>query len=204
MVPSRYSNPFATCWTRPGALAFRFSEDDSADGIVQRLRDWGWWGEIVGPHGSGKSTLLASLAAPLAAAGRNVHAVTLGAGERRLPSGSLSRALSSPAALVVVDGYGQLRWPERTWLRFRCRRAGAGLLITSHELAGLPTLVRLAPDLSLVRELVEVLSARAAPLVSAADVDACVACHGSNVRETFFDLYDRHEQKRRTLGSCGA
>jgi hypothetical protein len=29
------------------------------------------------------------------------------------------------------------------------------------------------------------------------DLDASLACHGSNVREIFFDLYDRHERKRR-------
>ncbi len=204
MVPSRHTNPFATCWTRPGALAFRFAEGDNAGQFVARLRDGNWRGEIVGPHGSGKSTLLASLVPPLVAAGRCVHTATLGAGQRRLPRGFLTRALAAPAALVVVDGYEQLRWLDRAWLKHRCRRAGAGLLITTHQPAGLPTLARLAPDLSLVRELAAVLSQRAATPVTTGDVDACFACHGSNVRETFFDLYDRHERKRRTAGGCRA
>ena len=37
MIPSRHSNPFATCWTRPGALAFRFANGESAAALVERL-----------------------------------------------------------------------------------------------------------------------------------------------------------------------
>jgi hypothetical protein len=202
--PSRHTNPFATCWTKPGAIAFRFADGLSADHIVQQLRDNGWWGEIVGPHGSGKSTLLVALEPALAAAGRTVHAVALRAGQHHLPRGFLSHALSSSAALVIVDGYEQLRWPDSAWLKHRCRRAAAGLLVTSHQSTGLPTLARLTPDLSLVRELVALLAERGETPVSLADVDACFACHGSNVREIFFNLYDRHERKRRTAHRCRA
>jgi energy-coupling factor transporter ATP-binding protein EcfA2 len=204
MVPTRHSNPFATCWTRPGAITFRFADGHTADGLVERLHRQGWWGEIVGPHGSGKSTLLAALEPLLAAAGRSAHAHALHCGEHHLPRGFLSHALSSPAALVVVDGYEQLHWLDRVWLKHRCRRAAAGLLVTTHQAAGLPSLVRLTPDLTLVRQLVAVLSDGAATAVTRDDVDACFACHGSNVREVFFDLYDRHERTRRTAGGCRA
>lgn len=202
--PSRYTNPFATCWTRPGALEFRFADGQSAERLVERLARQGWWGEIVGPHGAGKSALLAALELALSATGRSVSAVTLGAGRHRLPRGFLAHALSLPAALVIVDGYEQLGWLERARVKHRCRRAGAGLLVTSHESTGLPALARLTPDRSLVQELVAVLSARAATPVTRADVDACYDCHGSNVREIFFDLYDRHERKRRTTVGCRA
>jgi len=34
--------------------------------------------------------------------------------------------------------------------------------------------------------------------ITAEDVAASHACHGSNVREIFFELYRRHERRRRT------
>jgi hypothetical protein len=204
VFPSRHSNPFATCWTRPGALSFRFADGENAQQLVERLSGQGWWGEIVGPHGSGKSTLLAALEPSLVAVGRCVHTVVLRASQHHLPRGFLSWALSSPAALVIVDGYEQLGRLDRAWLKHCCRRAAAGLLVTTHATAGLPTLLRLTPDLSLVRQLAAALSERAATPVTAADVDACFACHGSNVREVFFDLYDRHERMRRTVDRCRA
>jgi hypothetical protein len=66
------SNPFATRFTRPGAIDYLFASGQSVDSLVGRLRDHGWWGAILGPHGSGKSTLLAALAPELDAAGRRV------------------------------------------------------------------------------------------------------------------------------------
>src|SRR5260221_12560454 len=84
--PSRHSNPFATCWTRPGALAFRFKDGENAEQLIARMAAQGWRGEIVGPHGSGKSTLLETLK-PLLVAARQVTAVSLRDREGRLPSG---------------------------------------------------------------------------------------------------------------------
>jgi hypothetical protein len=55
----------------------------------------------------------------------------------------------------------------------------------------------LAPNRSLIEQLVAQLSARTYTPIAAADVAASYACHGSNVREIFFDLYDRHERLRR-------
>lgn len=196
--PSRYTNPFATCWTRPGAIPFRFPRGDSAELTVERLAALHWRGAIVGPHGSGKSTLLAAVGPLLAAAGRQVHAVTLRDGQRRLPTAFLARALQSDRAVIVVDGYEQLAWLGRARLRRRCRRAAAGLLVTSHQETVLPTLVRMRPDVALVRQLVATLTARVPSPVTPADVAASLACRGSNVRDVFFDLYDRHERARRT------
>ena len=90
LAPSRHDNPFATCWTRPGALSFRFAEGHSAEQLVAKLAAQDWQGAIVGPHGSGKSTLLETLVPRLHAAGLRLHAVTLRDGQRRLPHGFLS------------------------------------------------------------------------------------------------------------------
>ncbi len=120
-VPSRHANPFATCWTRPGALAFQFSTGESAAGLVARLATTDWRGEIVGPHGSGKSTLLETLGPHLRAAERGVSAVALRDGQRRLPADFLRKALASSHPLVIVDGYEQLSWLHRRVLIARCR-----------------------------------------------------------------------------------
>ena len=55
-------NPFSTRRISPGAIPYVLPPGENAYALVDRLRQAGWWGEIVGPHGSGKSTLLATLA----------------------------------------------------------------------------------------------------------------------------------------------
>jgi hypothetical protein len=103
---------------------------------------------------------------------------------------------------VIVDGYEQLSWLERWRLARRCRRAKVGLLVTCHFQTRVPTLIRLAPDLPLVEQLVADLAARASTPVTGSDVVASLGRHGSNVREVFFDLYDRHEGLRRVERTC--
>lgn len=195
-APSRHTNPFSTCWTRPGALRFRFPEDQGPSQLLSKLSNQGWWGAIVGPHGSGKTSLLESLKPALNAAGWHVQMISLHLGQRRLPPG---RPPASDRVMVIVDGYEQLNPFQRFALRCRCRRARCGLLVTAHSPTALPTLITLAPDESLVQQLVGELASRATTPITSADVAASYACHGSNVRDIFFDLYDQHEQRRRPL-----
>jgi energy-coupling factor transporter ATP-binding protein EcfA2 len=211
--PSRLVNPFATCWTRPGALPYCFSAGQSAEQLVAKLAAQHWRGAIVGPHGSGKSTLLESLKPVLVAAGQRIDSISLHDGQCRLPDdfrrefaaksnrGSDANTATSQEAkwLIIIDGYEQLAWLERLQLLRVSRRNGAGLLVTSHTPVHIPTLIRLAPDLRLVERLVAALCARVSTAITPADVAASHACHGSNVREILFDLYDRHEQRRREL-----
>src|ERR1700704_2991931 len=82
--PSRRDNPFATCWTNPGALPFRFNNDQSIEQLVEKLAAQQWRGAIVGPHGSGKSTLLESLKLAIVATGRSIQAISLRDGQRSL------------------------------------------------------------------------------------------------------------------------
>ena len=200
-VPSRYDNPFATCWTRPGSIAFRFSEEQNAKQLVEKLAAQNWQGAIIGPHGSGKSTLLETLKPMLRAAGCHIHAVTLRDGQRRLPQCVWS--FDATPALVIIDGYEQLTWRERLRLNRRCRRAKLGLLVTAHSPTHIPLLIRLNPGARLVQRLVAELAAQVSTQITAADVAASHACHGSNVREIFFDLYDRHERLRRVERTHG-
>ena len=199
--PSRRDNPFATCWTRPGALPFRFGEGQSAPQLIAKLADQNWWGAIVGPHGSGKSTLLESLKPALSHAGRRLLAIALRDGQRRLPrefcDAFVVRTVERDS-LVLIDGYEQLGWLERLRLARRCRRASAGLLVTAHASTRLPTLIQLAPNQRLIERLVADLCVEVSTPISTEDVAASHACHDSNVREIFFDLYDRYERKRRS------
>jgi energy-coupling factor transporter ATP-binding protein EcfA2 len=71
------ANPFATCWTRPGAIEYLFPEGQSAANLVERLEGQNWQGQIVGPHGSGKTTLLDSLLSLLKADKRDRSHFTL-------------------------------------------------------------------------------------------------------------------------------
>ncbi len=193
-APSRHANPFATCWTRPGVIPFHFSDEQTASQLVGKLAGHHWRGAIVGPHGSGKSTLLRSLEPELIAASRTIYAISLQDGQRWLPP---VRIHAKVGALLIIDGYEQLSWLGRFRLLLWCRSNRAGLLITSHKQTCLPTLIRLSPDRRLVERLVADLCAEVSTSVTPTDVAASHACHGSNVREILFDLYDRHEQQRR-------
>lgn len=196
--PSRASNPFATCWTCPGAIPFQFPRGESAEQLVSRLAEQNWWGEIVGPHGAGKSTLLESLKPLIVAAGQRVLAISLHDRQRRLPSELLRQVRAQSQMLVIVDGYEQLSRFRRLTLRWRCRSTQVGLLITSHSRTGLPLLTQLNPDRAVVDSLVATLTAERPSRITPADIDASHAVHGSNVRELLFDLHDRHESARRS------
>jgi hypothetical protein len=200
-APSRNDNPFATCWTRPGSIEFRFGCGESSEATLSRLAAQDWRGSIIGPHGCGKSTLLETLKPVLRAAGARIHAITLQDGQRRLPREflrSVARRARGDRGIAVVDGYEQLGWLECMRLSRTCRRANRGLLVTSHRPTRIPPLVRLAPTEQLVQWIVAELASRVSTEVRSADVAASYARHGSNVREMFFDLYDRHEALRRS------
>ena len=200
-APSRYSNPFATCWTRPGAIPFLFSDENTAERLVERLAAQNWLGEIVGPHGSGKSTLLAALVPVLERAGRRVFHFALRDGQRLLPRDAWRR---ERFALRIIDGYEQLGWLHRLRLKIERRGGAGGLLITSHRPTGLPPLIGLSPDRAVVERIVARLRQQAPTPVTCADIAASYACHAGNVREILFELYDRHERlvdaKRTTPG----
>jgi energy-coupling factor transporter ATP-binding protein EcfA2 len=192
--PSRSDNPFATCWTNPGALRFRFNNGQNAKQLVAKLAAQQWRGAIIGPHGSGKSTLLEALKSPIAAAGRSIRAISLRDGQRRLPRNFAATSGSDSKSVIIIDGFEQLGWPARLQLWRRC---GGGLVVTAHEPVRIPTLVRLSPDRQLVEQLIDDLCFDVSTTITYEDIAASCACHGSNVREILFDLYDRHEEGRR-------
>lgn len=182
------SNPFASRHIRPGALPYQFPPGDNLSGCLARLAGQRHWGQIVGPHGTGKSTLLHTLLPALESQGQEIVHFALQGGQRRLPEGAWQMPLS-PRHIVVVDGYEQLGPWTRWKLQRRCRRRGAGLIVTSHRDLGLPLLMRTAADTDLVWDLVETLTDHRPPCRRHA-VESLLAAHQGNVREVLFSLYD--------------
>jgi hypothetical protein len=191
-------NPFATRYVRPGALPFLFPAGGGLDDLLGRLRRQGWWGQVVGPHGSGKSALAAALVAALPAHGRRPVAACLHTDRRRLPVGLWDDLCAAgPAAVVVIDGYEQLGFWARRAVRSACRRAGAGLLVTTHRPAGLPDLYRteITPELA-GRVVSALLAGRGWRPPGEADLAALLSARRGNLRDVLFDLYDRIEEGR--------
>ncbi len=187
-------NPFSASRLRPGVVEYLFDERQSLDACLARLAQGDSWGQIRGPHGSGKSTLLAALAPRLQAAGRRLEWFTLHAGERRLPA-SAGRGWDAQTQ-VIIDGFEQLSRLSRWRVIRRCRRAGCGLLVTTHRDAGLPEVFVTEASAAKARRVAARLLEGWPPLVSPADVDRCFAASGGDVRETLFALYDLYEQRR--------
>jgi len=197
--PLHAANPFSTRAVRPGAIEFQFPSDDSPQELLSRLRDNHWWGEIIGPHGSGKSTLIETLREAFLHAGRKVHQFTLTRGQRWLPATADDKANWDDQTQVVVDGFEQLGWWQRRSLKRTCRRRSCGLLITAHASFGFPSMFTATTSLDVTEQLVfALLPEHAAHHISTTEIEEAFARHEGNVREVFFDLYDRYEQHARS------
>ena len=134
---------------------------------------------------------------------RTVVHFQVGDGQRSLPSSFFAAENWHADAQLVVDGYEQLSPWSRWRLKRRCRRFHCGLLITTHDDAGLPTIFAMQPTLAAVERLV----ARLLDLhghghlagVGSYAPDRLAAAfdrHQSNVRELLFELYDLYESER--------
>ncbi|HEV3025749.1 MAG TPA: hypothetical protein VGX76_24920 [Pirellulales bacterium] len=189
-------NPFSTRYVRPGAVPYLFPPDCSVEGLIDRLRADGWWGQIIGPHGSGKSSLLAALTPALAAGGRRIVRFDLHDGQRRLGAAWRKRGPLDAASLLVVDGYEQLGLLSKLGLKRHCRRRGAGLLVTAHSDIGLPTLFACAPTVETAQRIVERLLPPGDQTIDRDDVARAWQSHAGDLREALFGLYDLYEQRR--------
>jgi energy-coupling factor transporter ATP-binding protein EcfA2 len=215
---TRGSNPFSSCFVRPGAIRYRFDLSDLAQSncedadevalleLERRFELGGRMGEIVGPHGSGKSTLLAALLQRWKSEKRSVRSFVLHDRAGRLPVRLGHIDEPRPVDTVVVDGVEQLTlWHRWRLIRF-CRRSRKSLLVTSHRSVGLPLLLLATTDSRLVGRLVKDLLdchlGRPNPdwvgaVFTSEKIEAVYRANRENVRETFFELYDLYEKNRK-------
>lgn len=198
------SNPFSTRFISPDADSYLFPEGTDAMRLVDRLRETGWWGQIIGPHGSGKTTLLHTLAPRLEEAGRRVEFYVLRQSGRRRAVPRRVRRTWSRQTQVVIDGYEQLGWLGRTRLKRNCRTRGAGLLVTAHDPIGLPQIWRSETSFELAQTLVaRLLPSGYASWITPEDVSSAFETHRGNLRELLLSLYDVFEDKAKGAGAKG-
>jgi hypothetical protein len=195
-------NPFATRFTRPGAVPPLDRDGRPLDiaTLVGRLQSLGS-AAVVGPHGHGKTTLLVALAEALAAAGQAVRLVRA-RGWADLPA-TLAAIGGPPAGTwICVAGWESLG-PGRWLLQRAARLLSRRLLVTSHGAAGLPVLHACETSGDLLAAIVARLPDRG-DRIGTADVTAAFARHGGDLRASLFDLYDRYERTA-TAGvpACG-
>lgn len=192
---ARPGNPFATRYTRPGAIPPLDRHGIPLDVATLASRfDAVTAAAIEGPHGHGKSTLLFAIAATLHAAGRPVRIVRIRDWHDACTAG-IAIATAPRTTTVFVDGWerlGLLAGP----LRLVARLLGRRLLVTSHRPAGLPVLWKCETSPALLRAIVARVPDHGGA-VNEMDIDAALQRHGGNIREALSDLYDTIEHRSR-------
>lgn len=204
-------NPFRARQISPGRLPYFFPPGHDIGQLLQRFIDNGLRGQIVGGHGTGKSTLLQNLTAELGRCNYQVFPVCVTAETRRRfrrLRKSISRLhleMADPNShlrVITIDGCETAtRW-ERFRFFPRARRAGWGVLVTTHQDLGLPTLWSTKVTSENARQVIGALaSLECLPsepelpreperVVPDELLDALLARHQGDMREVLFSLYD--------------
>lgn len=197
-IPSRRSNPFATCWLGPLGAPYVATTGNTPAELASRLAQQNWRGQIVGPHGAGKSTLLRALEPETVKRGRHwIEIAFHNRGDRPAAWRQLPQRLSADV-LLVIDGFEQLSFWERMVAVWRCWQTGAGLLVTTHRPFHLPVLLDASPDQRTATAVFEQVTAGATTSVTKADALSAFNACNRDMRRMFDKLYDLHEQRIRT------
>lgn len=189
-------NPFSTRFVRPGAIPFHFNESETAEQLVEKLKQNHWRGEIIGPHGTGKSTLLENLKPFIEHAGRGLIHLKLTAEKPSLNVSELFGGAWNAQTLVIIDGYEQLRFLARFVLAVRRLFSGAGMLITAHRSMGFPPLYETRASEPIFNDLVELLMREANSTITRTEAAQALQASRGNVRDALFRLYDLHELRK--------
>lgn len=220
--PGSGSNPFATRFVRPGALAYRFTADDQhglssprLNQLVSQLQRHSI-AQIVGPHGSGKTTLIQSLAKVLCnrfpdqfpdVVHLQLHAPSAGGPLSRIPHAirtsstvhQQQRRLCS-GGLLIVDGAEQLGRMDRLRIGLMARRRQQTLLATSHRpLWGMEVLHKTVVSRDIVYSLTDTLLSKS-PSQARQEIESELSRQDwtklTNVRDLWFDFYDVLQRQR--------
>lgn len=194
-IASRDSNPFATCWTRPGALPFVATHGVDPAVVVDRLRKVRWVGRIAGPHGAGKSTLLRRMEPAILKLGREPTWFDLT--DAGFPKAMADVDSLCPGAVAMLEGFEKLSpRRRRRLLRAVVESPGGGVLVTHRDdktLAAAPVVASLRPTIGLAERLFAELTARGKTKVSLADLREAFHRRHGNIRDVWLDLYMLHE-----------
>ena len=198
------SNPFSTRYTKPGALRYRFHDQQAVEELLGCLVK-GKANLIVGPHGTGKTTLLQSLLEVLNDTFPSVCILKLDGvyqGWRsriRVAVDRLRRIFSAlqslpRESLLILDGVEQLGFISRQIILQSASVRRVTVLATSHRpMLGMQVVHQTTINSKLIRELLdqllkgssEEMNAKVEAWIANDDLDQIL-----NLREFWFELYD--------------
>lgn len=180
-------NPFRT--GRVLSVRYRMPGGTLED-LLDRLKQFGYRGAIVGPKGTGKTTLLEDLEIALAALGFEVRRLRLDDRLKSFPRGFLKRFFAGVTTrdVILFDGAEQMSWVGWRWFKLRSKKAG-GLLITSHRPGMLPTLRECTTSPDLLADIVTELLGAKPSLTRDTTVELHLK-HNGNLRDALREMYD--------------
>lgn len=203
--PSRFDNPFATCWTRVGALPWQDTLTTRIDNACEQLQSNAWRGQIVGPHGSGKSCLLNAIGERLRELDTPTHKQPIRLQiDRETPPTN-----GSPEAIYLIEGFERLKPRFQRKVLQRLSRSACGYVVTTHACVGswrerLAVVADLKPSAALLGELFTQLTTCCPTRVTLDDAQESFLHHRGNLREVWFDLYAQHERYQQPLRTAQA
>ena len=203
MTPDWPSNPFSTRFLSPGQLCFIGWDDQTLDGLAEKLIQQNGNGQIVGPHGTGKTTLTFELQKRidrLNDTNTNYRFLRKTIGPRqtiRTGKQQVAEFKLHSKTILVLDGIELLSWLQRLTLIKTCQRKRIGLLVTSHRpVWGLPALASTKPDRSQLEAIVNQLTRDCDFKISTDRLNELYTNNNGNIREALMGCYDEFEASR--------